>query len=194
MLRLLDMFHQEMNRILNLFLPGVPSAIRFAHSSDLPGSSRQREQLVKQRLKTQVLKALQAQGVDAVRVNMSVSHTSWDGKSWVLVLGAEAWVGVDLECRFRKVLPAVLSRITSAQERECFDWDVLQFWVIKEAAFKSNPQNQGTLIPQYQIKTWDALRQEGEIILPQKPDGQLTCRFRYLELDRWCIALACTGR
>jgi hypothetical protein len=80
-----------------------------------------------------------------------------------------------------------LPRITTEQERSELSWDVLQFWVVKEAAFKANPKNDGTVLPQYPIKYWDPNAREGIVALP---GTSLRCRFRLLDIGPWWIALA----
>lgn len=83
----------------------------------------------------------------------SISHT----KGMVFGVGLKVFseiigIGIDAEDEKRKVSQAAFHRFTSEEEREKFPHlDPIRFWILKESAFKSNPQSKETLISDYFI-------------------------------------------
>jgi hypothetical protein len=66
----------------------------------------------------------------------------------------------------------------------------LELWVIKEAIYKANPGNPGTLIPQYRLTDWNDASQIGEA--GHFVDGIQKAKFKILLIrqTRWRLALA----
>lgn len=96
-----------------------------------------------------------------------------------------AGVGVDLEREDRFIDPRIRSRLLGPDEGERVP-DLLDAWVVKEACFKSVPDNQATLLPDYVITAWDSASGHGKA---RGPAGQ-ECFFLLLRREGWVIALA----
>lgn len=94
-------------------------------------------------------------------------------------------VGVDLEPTDRVVSLAVLRRIGAEHELE-LGLSALQIWNVKEACFKANPRNPGTLLPQYKIVAFDPRSGCGQAVFEGFP-----LAFRVFSSDRWSAAVAC---
>jgi hypothetical protein len=147
-------------------------------------------------LKAEVRNSLLIRKIDESSIILSVSHSVIHLGSHgngievrVIVVGSDRWIGVDTEYALRPVHSKLNVRILSEKERT-FHLKTLEAWVIKEAAFKSFPLRQGTLVSQYQIFHWDPEAGYGEIQLPQ--GGRMKCQFSLLQLDSWLIAMAHT--
>jgi len=138
---------------------------------------------LKQKVKNQLLKEC----VDPLQSKMSVSHTTWGRCGLVLVIGSDQFVGVDVENCERPVHSALGPRISPSDESR-YGLSPLEIWVIKEAAFKANPYNQGTYLPQYQLIGWNKASQKGRIQLPQLSSWE--CSFKLLKIQDWVIVLA----
>jgi len=192
------MFEKELNQELKDLLRGRIGVARMDVETRY-STIRERQREGRQRLEREVRRELQRELGDAEPVQISVSHTSINEESWIIVVGSDQYVGVDLESKARKTQPGILNRITNSEERSRADWDSLKFWVVKEAAFKSNPDNSETVLPQYIIQEWNPSRNEGIVLLPKRhsratetPGLGKVCRFRLLELEQWYIAFAHT--
>jgi hypothetical protein len=91
----------------------------------------------------------------------SVTHTFQGHQGALWVLACDRPVGIDLEFASRKLS----SRLTSRLLRSEKSWDLapLAFWVIKEAAFKANPCNRGTVLSQYRVISWNPATSRGRV-------------------------------
>lgn len=191
-MRMEETLTQELRRLLN----GGVVFVRFGVTEVQKSFTLQ--------LKQEVREGLIQQGVDQNAIVTSVSHTQVGQESWVLVVGSDQRVGVDLECAHRKVHPRLVTRILSDQERT-LEMSVLEAWVAKEAGFKANPQNQGTVLPQYRLTAWNPKFREGEMLFPTVtpvPSEQArarvsfpslaswSCKFKVLRLEDWWVGLA----
>lgn len=87
------------------------------------------------------------QGAKPENLHCSLSHT---GGACIAVTSVQSSIGVDLELTLRPINVQLASRITNSDEK-ISNLNALQVWVIKEACFKANPNNQGTVLPQYRI-------------------------------------------
>ncbi len=104
----------------------------------------------------------------------SLSHSQGLALAVALEGPPGARVGVDLEPEDRRVADGVFERVFTPPERG-LGLSGLEGWVIKEAAYKANPDSAGTWLPQYAIvraaRTPDgpaASRVEGAIRLPEE--------------------------
>ena len=88
-------------------------------------------------------------------VLFSVSHSSFQDSSTVIVFGAAAdpglvGVGIDLERLDREVSAGVAEKFILSTEKN-LPLLPIELFSLKEAAFKSNPKNQNTVISQYEV-------------------------------------------
>lgn len=124
---------------------------------------------------------------------LSISHTT----GIVLVLGA-LWkapgplgLGIDVELLDRAITDRVSNRIADSSERALFPTLTdLNLWVIKEACFKANPDNEGTVVAQYRVIAFDSGTGEGRV---EGPGGKTTFLVGDYE-PRWRIAVAVVRR
>lgn len=87
---------------------------------------------------------------------ISLSHTKWPHP---ITVGAAAPpsigpIGIDLEWRGRSVSREAGERFCAESDRASAAFaqgGELLLWVIKEAAYKSNPHNLGSVLPQYTV-------------------------------------------
>ena len=98
----------------------------------------------------------------------SVSHSSGTAgqAGCVVVVGLEraaalsagmGGVGVDVEDPRRTISSAVRDRVVSQAEQRRFpNLTTLDFWVMKEAAYKATPENHGLVLPDFELRRWDA--------------------------------------
>jgi hypothetical protein len=124
----------------------------------------------------------------------SLSHSKADGKSdsahivlaWGLNDPSEMvqGVGIDVELRSRAISDATSERFSSADERR-LGITGLELWTAKEASFKANPKNEGTIVAQYQILSRDADGM-GHV---RGPLGE-EIRIKSLALGPWQVSLA----
>lgn len=115
----------------------------------------------------------------------SITHSG----GWVIGAGlaAEAAsegprvLGVGVDCEWESRLDALRStqaqlraRVVSPEEEAACGkaLDFLDFWVLKEAAFKANPWNAKTLLPSYRVSEWDPALGQGEIRGPLGDGGR----------------------
>ncbi len=207
-----ELLSQELNESLKTLLRGGVGFVRMAEETRLDPSflaseasetMRSREKRGRAELERVIRFNLHQAKVPESSIVITASHTSSADGSCVVVAGSDEHVGVDLEASSRKVHPKILTRITSSGERDLLghlkhlEKDTLKFWVIKEAAFKSNPHNLGTTLPDYVLSQWDPFVQEGSVLLPRQSEGYLKewgCRVKFLELGTWYLALAHTFR
>ncbi len=158
-----------------------------------PSVVRSREKALVQSVKKQVGQELQIllQSGDfpPSKIWMSASHTRNEKGHWVIVLGSDHPVGIDVEAEHREVHPRLEQKILSEEERS-LELMPLEAWVIKEAAFKAQRQNEGTVLSQYRILSWDRSQDKmtglGKI---RTPSGKMT-RFQLLNREGWLIAVA----
>jgi hypothetical protein len=124
----------------------------------------------------------------------SLSHSKADGKadSSHIVLawglsdpgGTVQGIGIDVELRSRVISDSTAERFSSSSERK-LGIAGLELWTAKEAAFKANPKNDGTIVSQYQILSRDG-DGTGDV---QGPHGE-KIRFKSLDLGPWQVSLA----
>jgi len=120
----------------------------------------------------------------------SLSHTRISDQSFALAVGLGMTegilgVGVDLESAQREMEPRVVDRLVQPQERkwlESGEIEALDFWILKEAAFKATPANAGLVISAFTLATWDSAQSEGLMQLPpriaQDESLVLSCRVK----------------
>lgn len=184
---------------LQEFLQGHPVAARWVEF-DAGGRSlaerRQFERTYGQRLKWEVLDELMGQGVILSEVKTSSSHSYLNGRITLVVIGSNQSIGADLEFSQRLTHSKLLNRILTPGEKS---WGLssLEAWVVKEASFKSNPKNQGTVLSQYLVTFWDGQRGQGEMALPFNgvkgvKGGSLKSSFRRVVLGPWLMGVAVT--
>lgn len=187
----------KMLNALKVLCPLARTAVRFekveAASPEeierLPFKSpvRAAEWLQARKLETLVRQDLLDTGVAQDAIALSVSHTQFETESWVIVVGGDRRMGVDLEWRGRELSEKVFVRTVSEKEQ----WEGLKpldYWVAKEAVFKSNPHNSGTTLPDYQVILWDTNLAMGEISYP----GGFG-RFKLVYSDVWLVGFAVSG-
>lgn len=114
----------------------------------------------------------------------SISHTRVNERAVVFAAGAVGvrGLGIDVELRSRTLTEAAALRFIRPEEAS-LPLDPLQIWVIKEALFKSNPENADTVLPQYRITSCDRGGGIGQI-------GAIEFRFRLLEFSGWVVSVA----
>jgi 4'-phosphopantetheinyl transferase EntD len=177
-----DELQAEVQKRLSIFFNGRPTAAR---TKIIPNKHIGLDSTpLKQEVKEQLL-ALVA---PSESVKMSVSHTNAGSLGLIVVVGSDQFIGVDVEALNRSVHPAVGPRISHGHETH-FGLTPLEKWVIKEAAFKANPKNQDTYLPQYKIVQWDNVNQTGILEPPQLPP-HWKCFFTLLKLQNWYFAFA----
>jgi hypothetical protein len=122
----------------------------------------------------------------------TLSHTKREELHFVFAWGAMSpvqGIGIDVELRTRAISEASSARFIDPSERrgeQTRDLSALQFWTIKEAVFKANPENSNTLLPQYRIDSYDTAKKTGICLGPE--DRKFS--FFTLILDYWVISLA----
>jgi hypothetical protein len=118
----------------------------------------------------------------------SFSHSGQNEEATVFAWGAHSAVrgiGIDAELVAREITEATAQKFVSDEERK-LGLTPLQIWTIKEAVFKSNPDNKDTLVSQYLISSFDAAKGSGEASGPKKDFYSFSVR----EIERWVISLA----
>ena len=149
-------------------------------------NKREIEKQYSLKLKNEVREGLFLKKVSPEKMGVSATH-AWQGDTLsLIVVGSEGPIGVDIECHSRVVHSKVFTRITSQNERK-WDLDVLEYWVMKEAAFKANLLNRDTCIPDYTLIRWDGVQQEGVI---QFPFSKQVCKVKLFRIEIWLIAFA----
>lgn len=116
----------------------------------------------------------------------SVSHTQTKHTSFMLAVGADQPIGVDVEWAQRKTHPRLLSKLIDP-ELDKSGLTPLEYWVIKEAAFKANSKNKETFLSHYSIKEWNPLKQQGQV----KACSHFTGQFQISYWKSWVMALVC---
>ncbi len=151
--------------------------------SDKP--SRREEWIAGRKALFEARQLLSMKGFSATEgVSVSLSHTRWEGRLWVLAVAVPrsvGSVGVDLESVTRQVSDSVYRRITDDQERRMFPhYGALDFWAIKEACFKADPDNSGKVAWAYRC------------IAPGRARGadHQEFSFQALRSQDWVVALA----
>lgn len=133
-----------------------------------------------------VREVLISRGVRPESVRSSLSHS----KGVVLAVGCASTrylkVGVDLERSDRVVGDAVADRVIQPDERR-FGLRPLEYWVLKEAAYKAHPRPDGTVVSQYVLKNWNPETRTGEI---RNSKDATVLHVKLAERDGWTVAFA----
>ena len=90
-------------------------------------------------------------------------------------------IDVELALPLRCLEDAALKFIRP--EEASLQLNPLHIWVIKEALFKSNPDNGGTVLPHYKIISFNQGAGRGQI-------GSLELRFTLSDFSGWVVSLA----
>ena len=127
------------------------------------------------------------EGREGRNLSTSISHAAVGDEIWVIGVGArgeKVHVGVDWEQAARTVHPGVEEKILGESERSGGS-DFFEYWVIKEACFKANPNNAGTVVSEYLICK---LRQnvDGEVV----HSGGARLQFRVLAVHEMELAFS----
>jgi hypothetical protein len=129
-------------------------------------------------------------GVD---LRTSISHTRAEGRPIVFaagVAGKIAGVGIDAEFSSRDITEAAAAKFVQPDERK-FGLSLLQIWVIKEALFKANPQNDETTLIDYRIETCDQHGLHGTALIDAKREAPAReFKFAWIDLQEWLVAVA----
>jgi hypothetical protein len=132
------------------------------------------------------------------RLLRSVSHSRSGGGSCLGLIGLvsdEAFqIGLDIEHRRRAMAsgiePRLRKRLAKPQE-ERFGLSILETWVIKEACFKANPANLGTVVAGYEIQDFDRSSGEGAVLAPVRDTtARAAIRFKIVEIGDWKVGFA----
>lgn len=126
---------------------------------------------------------MRALGADPARMKFSLSHSQ--GTCLSVSVAGPLGVGVDLEHSARFITLPVAERFLLPFERG-LALSPLQIWVIKEACFKADPDNFGSILPGYAVTQCDG--QVGEVTKLATPLRKI--RFRVLREGDWIIAFA----
>lgn len=107
---------------------------------------------------------------DPTRLKISMTHAA----NWVLAVAKVCapgdgilGIGVDLESRHRKIRPGLDRKILDPLESR-LQLNTLEFWVIKEACFKADPDNSGRMIWDYHVQTFERSKSQGSALMPEK--------------------------
>lgn len=127
-----------------------------------------------------VIQSLLDQRLDLSQIQISLSHTH-SASCAVAALGAQLGVGVDLEDRSRPVSRKAADRFIDSNEAK-LPFQPIDVWTIKEACYKANPENQNTIIADYQIDSvgWASLRNH--------PSQRF--QFQFLSDSEWALSFA----
>ncbi len=132
--------------------------------------------------------ALVSTGIPPEWIQTSLTHSA----GCVLAIGYGGQhvlrVGVDLESAIRKVKAGIMDRVVSPQERG-FKLEFLDYWVIKEACYKANPDSAGTVVSDYQIVAFDPILLRGEVRGRMGAVWPLL-RFQLCRVGGWRVAFA----
>lgn len=119
----------------------------------------------------------------------NLSHSG----TWVIALGVDSHskilgVGVDIEPKLKQLPSNAVEFLVSTQEQNLFieGVNLLNFWLIKEACFKSDPQPSSSTFLDYQIVSFDFEKQCGKVI----GRNGLTFLFFLTEFDDYRISFA----
>ena len=86
-------------------------------------------------------------------VQVSRSHTRFQGKSAVAAIavqsGVGAGVGIDLESAGRTISDPLWQRFARADEQMSYESNRIGLWCLKEACFKADPDPKKSLVTQY---------------------------------------------
>jgi hypothetical protein len=118
----------------------------------------------------------------------SISHTGQGEQATVFAWGAHSavrGVGIDAELLAREISEAAALKFVFDEERK-LGLTPLQIWTIKEAIFKSNPDNEKTLVSHYTISSFDREKGTGDAAGPAKDFYSFAVR----AFDRWVVSLA----
>jgi hypothetical protein len=122
----------------------------------------------------------------------SISHSRVDGRPIVFSVGvmvsSAGGVGVDAELKSRAITDAVSKRFSTFEEKR-LGLEPLQIWVVKEALFKSNPENSQTLLPMYQLMSFDPGNRCGTARI-DGVSGAREFRFSCIDWAEWTVAVA----
>lgn len=171
----------------------TPVVVQFVvqPSVQVPSESRMKQRDLSEQLEAQVRSILTTKGISADSLFFSRSHSQFNQLMSAIVIGSTERIGIDLENLNRKVHPKVGARIIHESEGS-MQLSVLEFWVIKEAAFKCNLDNFGTVVPQYQVISWDSQLRQGEVRFVSKDTLHKNRDFqvKLVQVDSWLIAVA----
>lgn len=137
-----------------------------------------------------VIEKLMKQGAKPSEILLSISHTAQATLAVASLRSAElTGIGVDLESSDRKISPRAAASFQFAEEKPWMSaLTSLHFWVIKEACYKANPKNKDTIIADYRITEYDALRKTGKV--SNLKDLSSTFFFQWLIHDKLALAFA----
>jgi hypothetical protein len=121
-------------------------------------------------------------------IKTSISHSKVGDHPVVFAVGAalpeKNGIGVDAELASRAVSDSAARRFISPEE-VILGIEPLELWVIKEALFKANPKNTGTIILHYRITSFDLSTRTG---LAQFGGHEM--KFICLRLSGWIVSVA----
>lgn len=150
---------------------------------------RNQEKVRGAQIRAEVQAELLHQGVQAPDVHLSLSNTHRLDECFITVVGSNYPVGIDLEDRDRAISEAAVRRFVDSSEAS-LNLLPVELWVLKEAAFKANPQNHGTVISQYRVIRWSETSQTGEVGFFVAGVQQSEFNVLLLFQDPWCLAVA----
>jgi hypothetical protein len=93
-------------------------------------------------------------------------------------------IGIDVELRTRSISDTMVERFSLPNERK-LGLSGLELWTVKEALFKANPANQGSVVTDYQVLTRDS----SGIGQGQGPQAEKYL-YKTFSLGPWQITLA----
>jgi len=121
---------------------------------------------------------------DTLACKSSLSHTS----GLLVAIAAHGnltGIGIDVERSDRKVHLNLKSRLNVSETRSIAVLDVLDYWVIKEACYKANPNSKGSVLSQYAINEFHEDKNEGLVQL-----NEVDFHVKILKTKNWKIAVA----
>jgi len=162
--RLQVLLRKEFNQELHLFGRDVSDSFTKG-----PSVGREAEKTAGSYCVQKIVSSLQV-GQTEKLISTSLSHS----KGFILAVGVDQdavlGIGIDLEKRSRDINESVRSRILSPREKE-LGLSFLQCWTAKEASFKANPQNQSTLVTDYEVTEFQ-VTEDSSVFL-----AHVTCSF-----------------
>ena len=118
-------------------------------------------------------------------LHWSISHSAGEEEYLWLGVQAKLPLGIDIESKRRAVHDRLRARISHPAEGK-IELDALRFWMIKEAAYKADPANQGRYLAQYRVVQWHYDQERGFIHTPE----QRPLAVALTTSGSWRIALA----
>ena len=130
----------------------------------------------------EVLDSLISQGASREQIRLSLSHTA--DATLAVGVGDGTSIGVDIEGP-RTISQKALERFSEPGER-ALEISPVQLWAVKEACFKSDPENEQTFVSQYRILRFEGSeRLRGKVV---RADRRF--QFRVVHFQNWDIAFA----